>query len=141
MMEKRSNVQGRSELGVIAFYMGAAAALVVALLSDGTVRTVALVVLALLVVYFLVGDFFLAMSDERAIRRNPHDHRVSDVGRRVRVIEDFTRRNGYSSGRVSMSGETWKARSRDRTLHKAGEELVVVNVDRLVLVVAPKRRE
>lgn len=141
MLEKRSKPQGRSELGVIAFYLGAATALVIALLSDGTLRMAALIILVLLVLYFLVGDFLLAMSDERAARRNPHDHRVSDVGRRVRVIEDFTRQHGRSSGKVSMSGETWKARSRDGTLHKTGEELVVVDLERLVLVVAPKRGE
>lgn len=141
MLEKRNNLQGRSELGVIAFYIAAAAALVLALLAEGGLRMAALVVLALFVVCFLVGDFFLAMSDERAARRNPHDTRVSDVGRRVVVVENFTHRHGGSSGRVSLSGETWKARSRDGTLHKAGEELVVVGIDRLVLIVATGRRE
>lgn len=141
MLEKRGNLRGRSELGVIAFYVAASAALVLALLFDGAVRITALVALALLVVYFLVGDFFLALSDERAARRNPHDHRLSDVGRRVRVLEDFRRHHGRSRGKVSMSGETWEARARDGVLHKSGEELVVVDVERLVLVVAPKRRD
>jgi membrane protein implicated in regulation of membrane protease activity len=140
MNEPRGKLPGRSELGVIAGWLATATVLLVALLSDGAPRIAALVALALLVVCFLVGDFFLALADERASLRNPHDTRVSDIGRPVRVVEDFTRVPAGSAGRVSLAGETWNARSRDGTLYKAGEELVVVAIERLVLVVAPRER-
>lgn len=140
MSEKRGRLHGRSELGVIAGWLATAAILVVALLSEGSLRLGAFAVLALLVLYFLVGDFFLALADERAALRNPHDNRVSDVGRRVRVVEDFTQGEGGSRGKVMLAGETWKARSPDGALHQRGEELVVVAIERLVLVVARAER-
>ncbi|HEX2139910.1 MAG TPA: NfeD family protein [Woeseiaceae bacterium] len=141
MSGKRTSSQGRSETGVIAFYAGLVAAVVFALLADGLFRIVALSVLGLFVLHFLIGDVLLAVSDERATKRNPHDNRVSDVGRKVRVIEDFVSASTGSRGRVSLAGETWKARSRDGTLHRAGDELVVADVEGLVLIVehAPNR--
>lgn len=141
MLQNRGNPPGRSERAVLALFIAVAALLVLALLAEGGVRLGAIVALALVVAWLLVGDFLLALSDERAVRRNPHDNRVSDVGRTVRVLEDFTRRSGGSSGKVSLAGETWKARSRDGTLHRAGEELVVIEIERLVLVVARRRGE
>lgn len=134
MAEERHRLRGRSELGVVAGWLVTAATLAVALLSDGALRVAALAVLALLVAWFLVGDFFLALADERAARRNPDANRASDVGRIVRVVEQVT----GSGGKVSLAGEAWNARSRDGTLHEAGEELVVVAIDRLVLIVAPR---
>src|SRR5690606_17765735 len=132
---------GRSELGVVAGGLVTAAVLLVALLADGTPRVAALVALAVLVLWFVAGDFLLALADERAAARNPHDNRVSDVGRRVRVLEDFAGAPGGSRGKVSLGGETWNARAPAGTLHKAGEELVVVAVERLTLVVAPAGRQ
>jgi membrane protein implicated in regulation of membrane protease activity len=132
---KRTSLQGRSEAGVIAFYLGLAAAVIVALLADGLIRIIGLSVLGLFVLHFLVGDVLLAVSDERATKRNPHDNRISDVGRKVRVIEDFTSDSTGSRGRVLLAGETWKARSRDGMLHRSGDELVVTAVEGLVLVV------
>lgn len=135
MSGKRSGLQGRSEAAVIAFYVGIAAAIAVALLADGLVRTVALSVLGVFALHFLVADVLLAMSDERATKRNPHDNRISDVGRKATVVEDFTSGSAGSHGRVALAGETWKARSPDGTLHRAGDELVVVDVEGLVLIV------
>lgn len=135
MSGKRTSLQGRSEAGVIAFCLGLLAAVVVALLADGLVRIVALSVLGLFVLHFLVGDVLLAVFDERATKRNPHDNRISDVGRTVRVIENFVGDRAGSRGKVVLAGETWKARSRDGTLHRAGDELVVADVESLVLVV------
>jgi membrane protein implicated in regulation of membrane protease activity len=132
---KRTSLQGRSEAGVIAFYLGLAAAVVVALLADGLFRVIGLSVLGLFVLHVLVGDVLLAVSDERATKRNPHDNRISDVGRKVRVIEDFTGDSAGSRGRVLLAGETWKARSRDGMLYRSGDELVVADVEGLVLVV------
>lgn len=133
MREKRTSPQGRSEAGVIAFCLGLAAAAVVALLADGLVRLVALGMLGAFALHFLFGDLLMALSDERAARRNPHDNRVSDVGRKVRVVEDFVPARAGSRGKVVLAGETWKARSRHRVLHRAGEELVVTGVEGLVL--------
>jgi membrane protein implicated in regulation of membrane protease activity len=141
MAERRSKLQGRSELGVVAGWLATAAALLVALLSEGTLRLAAFAALGVLVLWFLAGDFFLALADERAAARNPHDNRVSDVGRRVRVVEDFSDGPGGSLGKVSLAGEIWKARSVDGGRYKAGDELVVVAVERLVLVVAPAGRQ
>ena len=135
MSGKRTSLQGRSEAGVLAFYVGIAAAVVVALLADGLFRIIGLSVLGLFVLHFLIGDVLLAISDERATKRNPHDNRISDVGRKVRVIEDFTGDSTGSRGRVLLAGETWKARSRDGRLHRSGDELVVADVEGLVLVV------
>lgn len=138
MNEKRRHLPGRNEIGIIAFYAGLLAALVVAMLADGLIRTGALAVIGLFVACFLLGDFFLAVSDERVAKKYPHYNRNSDLGRRVRVLEDFVADNSKSSrGNVSLAGETWKARSRDSALYKAGDTLVVVNVEGLVLVVAP----
>lgn len=136
MAEERHRLRGRSELGVVAGWLVTAATLAVALFADGALRIAAFVVLALLVAWLLVGDVFLALADERAARRNPHANRASDVGRPVRVVEKVT----GSGGKVSLAGETWKARSRDGTLHEVGEELVVVAIERLVLIVAPRSR-
>lgn len=141
MSEKRRHLRGRNETGVVAFYAGIVAAVVVAAFADGLIQMAALSAIGLLVVYFLVGDFFLAVSDERVTKKYPHDNRNSDVGRRVRVLEDFAADSKTSRGSVSLAGETWKARSRDRALHKAGDTLVVVDVEGLVLVVAPPERE
>ena len=137
----KKSLPGRSELGVIAGWLAMATVLLVALLTDGAPRVAALLALALLVLFFLAGDFLLALADERASLENPHGSRVSDVGRRVRVVEDFVRAGDVSAGRVSLAGETWKARSRKGTLHRTGEELVVVAVERLVLVVAPRESQ
>lgn len=136
MAEERHRLRGRSELGVIAGWLVTAATLAVALLSAGALRIAAFAVLGLLVAWMLVGDFFLALADERAARRNPHANRASDVGRIVRVVDKVT----GSDGKVSLGGETWSARSRDGTVHEAGEELVVVDIRRLVLIVAPRSR-
>lgn len=135
MSGKRSGLQGRSEAAVIAFYVGIAAAIGVALLADGLARIVALSVLGLFALNLLIGDVLLAMSDERATKRNPHDNRISDVGRKATVVEDFVAGPAGSYGRVALAGETWKARSPDGTLHRAGDELVVAGVEGLVLVV------
>jgi membrane protein implicated in regulation of membrane protease activity len=132
---KRSSLQGRSEAGIIAFYLGLVAAVVVALLADGVVRIIALSVLGLFALHFLFGDVLLAVADERATKRNPHDNRISDVGRKVRVIEDFVGGPAGSRGKVILAGETWEARSRDGTLHTQGAELVVIDVKGLVLEV------
>jgi membrane protein implicated in regulation of membrane protease activity len=137
MDEKRRHLPGRNETGVIGFYLGLLAAVVVAVLADGLVRAGAAAVIGLFILYFLLGDFFLAVSDERVAKKHPHDNRNSDVGRRVRVLEDFVADNRSSRGSVLLAGETWKARSRDSALYKAGETLVVVRVEGLVLVVAP----
>lgn len=137
MSGKRTSLQGRSEAGIIAFYLGLAAAAVVALLADGVVRIIALSVLGLFVAHFLFGDVLLAVADERAAKRNPHDNRISDVGRKVRVTEDFVVGHAGSRGKVLLAGETWEARSRDGTLHRQDEELVVTDVKGLVLEVEP----
>ena len=136
MRGKRTSPQGRSEAGVIAFYLGLVAAAVVALLADGLVRLVALGTLGVFVLQFLVGDLLMALSDERAAKRNPHDNRVSDVGRKVRVVVDFVPVRDGSQGKVALSGETWIARARDGSLYRAGEEVVVTDVQGLVLEVA-----
>ena len=136
MSGKRTSLQGRSEAGVIAFFLGLAGAVVLALLADGLVRLLALAALAVFALQFLFGDLLLAISDERAVRRNPHDNRISDVGRKVTVSEDFIGEPAGSRGKVVLAGETWKAVSRDGTLHRQGEELVVVDVKGLVLEVA-----
>lgn len=136
MSGRRSGLHGRSEAGVIAFFLGLAGAVVVALLADGVVRLVALAVLGVFALHLLFGDLLLALSDERAVRRNPHDTRISDVGRKVTVIEDFVGDPGGSRGKVVLAGETWKAVSRGGTLHREGEELVVRDVKGLVLEVA-----
>lgn len=135
MSGKRTSLKGRSEAGIIVFYLGLAAAVIVALLSDGLVRIIALSVLGLFALHFLFGNALLAVSDERATKRNPHDNRISDVGRKVRVIEDFVDGPAGSRGKVVLAGETWKARSRDGTLYRRGEELVVTDVQGLVLEV------
>lgn len=141
MSEKRRYLRGRNETGVVAFYAGLVAAVVVAAFADGLIQMGALAVIGLFVVYFLVGDVVLAVSDERVTKKYPHDNRNSDVGRRVRVLEDFVAEAKTSRGSVLLAGETWKARSRDRTLHKAGDTLQVVDVEGLVLVVAPPDRK
>ncbi len=133
MSGKRTSLQGRSEAGVIVFFLGLAAAVVVALLADGLFRVIALAALGLFALHFLFGDLLLALSDERANRQSPHDNRISDVGRKVRVVEDFVRDPAGSRGRVMLAGETWQARSRDGTLYRQGEELVVADVRGLVL--------
>lgn len=138
MPGKGRRLHGRSELAVVGAGLVTAAAGVAALLSDGALRIASLVALGVLVLYFVCGDVVLAISDERETLRNPHGNRASDMGRPVRVIEDFTSRNGASMGKVSLGGETWNARSSGGTLHAAGEELVVVGIDGLVLVVAPR---
>lgn len=135
MSGKRNGLQGRSEAALIAFYLGLAAAAVVALLADGVVRIVALSVLGVFALHFLFGDVLLAVADERATKRNPHDNRISDVGRKVRVTDDFVGGPAGSRGKVLLAGETWEARSRDGTLHRQGEELVVTDVKGLVLEV------
>ncbi len=135
MSGKPTGPGGRSEAGVIAFFLGVVAAAAVALFADGAIRIVALVVLGVLALHFLFGDVLLAVSDERASRRNPHDNRISDVGSKVRVIEDFVGGPSGSSGKVSLAGETWKARSPDGTLHRQGDELIVTDVKGLVLEV------
>jgi membrane-bound serine protease (ClpP class) len=132
---KRASLQGRSEAGVIAFFLGLAGAVIVALLADGVVRLVALAALGVFALHFLFGDLLLALSDERAVKRNPHDNRVSDVGRKVTVIEDFVGQPGGSRGKVVLAGETWKAVSRDGRRYREGEELVVTDVKGLVLEV------
>lgn len=136
MSGRRTSLQGRSEAGVIAFFLGLAGAAVLALLADGVVRFVALAALGAFALQFLFGDLLLAISDERAVRRNPHDNRISDVGRKVTVIEDFVGDPGRSRGKVVLAGETWKAVSRDAMLHRQGEELVVIDVKGLILEVA-----
>ena len=136
MSGKRGSLQGRSEAGVIAFFLGLAGAVVLALLADGVVRLVALVALGAFALHFLFGDLLLALADERAVRRNPHDNRISDVGRKVTVIEDFVGDPAGSRGKVVLAGETWKAVSRGGTLPRQGDELVVVDVKGLVLEVA-----
>ena len=141
MNEKRRNLPGRSETGVIAFCFGLVAAVVIVLFADGLIRIFALAVLGLFAAYFLVGDFFLAITDERITKKFPHDNRNSDVGRAVRVLEDFVADSRTSKGSVSLAGETWKARSPDSILHKAGDNLVVVDVEGLVLIVAAPKRE
>jgi membrane-bound serine protease (ClpP class) len=132
---KRASLQGRSEAGVIAFFLGLAGAVVVALLADGVVRLVALAALGVFGLHLLFGDLLLALSDERAVKRNPHDNRVSDVGRKVTVIEDFVGDPRGSRGKVVLAGETWKAVSRDGRRYRKGEELVVTDVKGLVLEV------
>lgn len=141
MTERPTNLRGRSEAGVIAFYFGVLAAVLVALLTHGPVRIVALGTLALFGVYFLVGDFLLALSDERAARENPHDNRISDVGRTVRVTDDFVADSSGCCGKVSLAGETWAARSRDGAPYKVGDRPVVVGVESLVLIVASPEDE
>ena len=136
MSGKRTSLPGRSEAGVIGFFLGLAAAVVLALLADGMVRLVALAALGALALHFLFGDLLLAISDERAVKRNPHDNRISDVGRKVTVIEDFVGDPAGSRGKVVLAGETWKALSRGGALYRQGEELVVVDVKGLVLEVA-----
>lgn len=121
---------------MIAFFAGLAGAAVVALLADGVVRLVALAALGLFALHFLFGDLLLALSDERAVKRNPHDNRISDVGRKVTVVEDFVADRTGSRGKVMLAGETWKAVAHGGTLHRQGEELVVVGVKGLVLEVA-----
>lgn len=137
MSGKRTSLQGRSEAGVIAFFLGLAGAVVLAVLADGVVRLVALAALGGFALHFLFGDLLLAISDERAVRRNPHDNRISDVGRKVTVIEDFVGDPAGSRGKVVLAGETWKAVSRGGDPHRRGQELVVVDVKGLVLEVAP----
>ena len=136
MSGKRTSLPGRSEAGVIAFFLALAGAGVLALLADGVVRLLALGALAVFALHFLFGDLLLALSDERAVKRNPHDNRISDVGRQVAVTEDFVADPVGSRGKVVLAGETWKAVSRAGTLHKKGEQLVVVDVKGLVLDVA-----
>lgn len=133
MNAKRTSLQGRSEAGVIAFFLGLVAAALVALFADGLIRLVALGVLGVFALHFLFGDLLMALSDERATKRNPHDNRISDVGRKVRVVEDFVPGPAGSRGKVVLAGETWKARSRDGALHREGNELVVTGVNGLVL--------
>ncbi|HET6628752.1 MAG TPA: NfeD family protein [Woeseiaceae bacterium] len=135
MSGKRISLRGRSEAGIIAFYLGIAAAAAVALLADGVIRIIALSVLGVFALYFLFGDVLLAVSDERATKRNPHDNRISDVGRKVSVIEDFVGGPAGSRGKVRLAGETWEARSRDGKLHRQGDALVVTDVQGLVLEV------
>lgn len=136
MFESSPKLPARSEVGVIAFYLGMLAAIVVAVITDGLIRIVALVVLALFGVYLLLGDFFLALSDERATVKYPHASRNSDVGRKVKVLDGFVAYARTSTGKVLLSGETWKARSTDGVLYEPGTELVVLKVEGLVLVVA-----
>lgn len=127
----------RSELGVIVFYLGVLLAIVVALLAEGLFRVTALAVLGLFGLYFLVGDFFLAIADERATKRFPHDNYHSDVGRTVKVLDDFVLESGTGRGKVLLAGECWKARTADGKVYKAGAELKILRVEGLVLVVAP----
>ncbi len=135
MSAKRTSLPGRSEAGVIAFYLGLVAAAIVALFADGLVRLVALGALGVFALHFLFGDLLMALSDERAAKRNPHDNRISDVGRTARVVEDFVPDPAGSRGKVVLNGETWNARSRDGVLYREGEHLVVTDVRGLVLVV------
>lgn len=137
MFRKIPKLPARSEIGVIVFYLGILAAVVVALLADDLVAFIALLVLGLFAVYFVLGDLFLALSDERASKQYPHDNYNSDVGRTVKVLDDFVLESGKGKGKVLLSGETWKARTIDGKLYKTGTELVVVSVEGLVLVVAP----
>lgn len=137
LSRKDPKSSARSELGVVLFYLGVLLALVVALLAEGLFRLIALAALGVFGLYFLLGDFFLAISDERASKRFPHDNYHSDVGRTVKVLDDFVLESGTGKGKVLLAGECWNARAADGKLYKAGAKLKVLRVEGLELVVTP----
>ena len=87
--------------------------------------------LIMLVVAFLIYEVVTFRLGRRALERKPTASPQAIVGRRGIVTTSLTP-NGY----VQIDGELWRATSSDTNINK-GDDIVVVEVNRLTLRVAP----
>lgn len=85
----------------------------------------------LIVVAFLTYETITFRLDEKAQQKQPEIGAEALVGRRGRTITPLT-----PAGYVRVDGELWHALSVDTNTNK-GEDIVVVELDRLTLLVAP----
>ena len=87
--------------------------------------------LILLVVVFGIYEIVTFRLGRRALERKPTALPQAIVGRCGKATTPLTP-NGY----VQIEGELWRALSSDTNINK-GDDIVVVEVDRLTLLVAP----
>ena len=99
------------------------------LVSEGTYTILRI---AILVMAILLGLFFLfgAAAVVKAHRRKPKAGKEELIGEVGKVVEDLD-----PEGVVKLHGELWKARSRDGSVIRVGEEVRVVEVNGLTLTV------
>lgn len=83
----------------------------------------------------LAGDLAYALRDERDVKQGKADLRNRIVGRRAVAEQSFAGKEGSYSGRVTLAGESWAARS----VHPvdAGTPVEVSGRHGLVLEVTP----
>lgn len=117
--------------------LGLVGGLLAAWLGDGFLRTAGWVVTGAYGFVILFGEFLLAWQMKRAAERDPSLVRNSDIGRRAVVCEAFAAGNGPSVGRIDLSGERWRACSKEGRLFAVGDAVVVTGREGLTLLVGP----
>lgn len=140
MRKNEPKIPGLTAAIILAPYIAAPIAIVVAVSMEGLPRLAAYGVLGIIAVYFFLSgtgqDPLDAWRNERLNEVAPWLHRNEDIGRTATSIERFERGPGQSTGKVELDGEVWTAVCKDESEIESGSDVYIIARDGLTLEVS-----